>query len=396
MKRLNRFERTCYCDMQRCVFVRNFGSSTDMFLIMGTPAVRSKFAALAERHDKVSKELQSMIDSDEIIKLSKEQSELAPVKQLFTELLSLEAYREECKELEALGEDEESKQFAIAEREKAEHDIVEKEYQLIDLAVPDDDEDPKELILEVRAGTGGLEAQLFCEEIFSMYEKYCRNIAKLRFEIKNRAVSDIGGYREASALITGHGAFRVFRFESGVHRVQRKPLTDKTRIHTSTMTVAVLPTAPEIDFEVPESEIAFETTRSRGAGGQHVNTTDSAVKATHIPTGITVTIQDERSQHRNKAAALQILKARIYSKKKAERDRERSEQRNSMIGTGERNERIRTYNFPQDRVTDHRIQSTENGVADFMEGKGLDHFAELLSRQHLKEKLEHLVKNNKD
>lgn len=251
-------------------------------------------------------------------------------------------------------------------------------------------DDARELVLEVRAGTGGTEAQIFAQEVFSMYEK----VAALRgwsFRVVSTAEGDgtVSGFREAVAVVSGEEAYHELRFESGVHRVQRVPLTDKTRVHTSTATVAVLPAPPDnVQVTILDSELEIDTYRARGAGGQHVNTTDSAIRITHVPTGIVVTCQEDRSQHKNKAQAMKLLQAKVHAKRQAELEKERVTSRRSMIGSGERSERIRTYNVPQDRVTDHRIHHTEIGVESMLSGATLGNFTELLLEAHIREQLE--------
>lgn len=227
-----------------------------------------------------------------------------------------------------------------------------------------------------------------------MYEKYCGSNG-WKFRIMSVSDGDVGGFREATAVVEGDDCFARLRFEGGVHRVQRKPVTDRTRVHTSTTTVAVLPAAPEVEnSDIPESELLVETYRARGAGGQHVNTTDSAIRVTHLPTGIVVAIQDDRSQHRNKAQAMQLIKAKVYDLRRTQLERERASSRRTMIGTGDRSERIRTYNFPQDRVTDHRIGFTETGVDAMMAGTLLPSFVEKLREFYTKQRIEEYLKQN--
>lgn len=269
--------------------------------------------------------------------------------------------------------------------------VSELEDDVIRLLLPrEDGDDAQESVLEVRAGTGGTEAQIFAQEIFTMYEK----VAALRgwgFRVVSATEGDgtVGGFREAVAIVSGEDAYHDLRFESGVHRVQRVPLTDKTRVHTSTATVAVLPAPSDnVQITILDSDLEIDTYRARGAGGQHVNTTDSAIRITHVPTGIVVTCQEDRSQHKNKAQAMKLLQAKVHAKRQAELEKERVTSRRSMIGSGERSERIRTYNFPQDRVTDHRIHHTEIGVESMLNGISLANFTELLLEAHVREQLE--------
>jgi len=244
--------------------------------------------------------------------------------------------------------------------------------------IPKDEADARNAILEVRAGTGGDEAALFAAELFAMYQRYAQ-VHRWRFEIMSISENDIGGYKEASATITGTNVFARLKFESGVHRVQRVPATEtQGRIHTSTATVAVLPEAEEVDVQIEEKDLRIDVFRASGPGGQSVNTTDSAVRITHIPTGVVVQQQDEKSQHKNKAKALKILRARLYEAKRQELEQARAAQRKGQVGTGDRSERIRTYNFPQGRVTDHRIGVTLYKIDKVMSAEALDEIIEPL------------------
>jgi len=246
------------------------------------------------------------------------------------------------------------------------------------MLLPKDEADEKNAILEVRAGTGGEEAALFAAELFRMYERYAA-LRGWRFETMEINETGLGGFKEAVATITGRGVFARLKFESGVHRVQRVPATEAGgRIHTSAATVAVLPEAEEVDVHIEEKDLRIDVFRSSGPGGQSVNTTDSAVRITHLPTGIVVSQQDEKSQHKNKAKALKILRARIYDREREALDAERAASRKSQVGSGDRSERIRTYNFPQGRVTDHRINLTLYKIEKVMEGEALDEVVEAL------------------
>ncbi len=253
---------------------------------------------------------------------------------------------------------------------------VERELQL--MLLPRDEYDDKNALLEVRAGTGGEEAALFAAELLRMYERYAA-VRGWRWELMEMSETGIGGCKEAVAAISGRGVFSRLKFESGVHRVQRVPATEAGgRIHTSAATVAVLPEAEEVDVEVEDKDLRIDVFRSQGAGGQHVNTTDSAVRITHLPTGIVVSCQDEKSQHKNKAKAMKILRARLYEAQREALDSERAASRKSQVGSGDRSERIRTYNFPQGRVTDHRINLTLYKIDKVMVGEALDEIVEAL------------------
>jgi peptide chain release factor 1 len=246
------------------------------------------------------------------------------------------------------------------------------------LLLPKDEADEKNAILEVRAGTGGDEAALFAAELFRMYQRYAE-LRGWRFELLNLAETDLGGYKEAVASIAGRNVFARLKFESGVHRVQRVPATEGSgRIHTSAATVAVLPEAEEVDVEIDEKDLRIDIFRASGPGGQSVNTTDSAVRITHLPSGLVVQQQDEKSQHKNKAKALKVLRARLYEMERARKDAMRAAERKGQVGSGDRSERVRTYNFPQGRVTDHRINLTLHKIDRVLAGEALDELVEAL------------------
>ena len=267
-------------------------------------------------------------------------------------------------------------------------EISEKKIKLY--LLPKDDADKKNAILEIRAGTGGLEASLFAGDLFKMYEKVSQK-KKWVLEVISISKSDAGGLKEVIASVRGTNIYSTLKYESGVHRVQRIPDTEtQGRVHTSAATVAVLPEAEEIDVKIEEKDLRVDVFRSSGPGGQSVNTTDSAVRITHIPTGIVVSQQDEKSQIRNKEKGLKILRSRIYEKERQKRDAERSKERKSKIGTGDRSERIRTYNFPQGRVTDHRINLTLHKLDEFLEGEVFDEMIESLTLQAQEESLSNL------
>jgi peptide chain release factor 1 len=235
--------------------------------------------------------------------------------------------------------------------------------------LPKDEDDSKNAIVEIRAGTGGLEASLFCSDLFKMYEKVCSK-KKWKLEIISISKSEAGGFKEVIFLVNGSDIYSYLKYESGAHRVQRVPTTEtQGRIHTSAATVAVLPEAEEVDIQIKESDLRVDVFRAGGPGGQSVNTTDSAVRITHLPSGVVVSQQDEKSQHKNKAKALKILRSRVYEAEKRKKDQERADNRKSQIGSGDRSERIRTYNFPQGRVTDHRINLTLHKLEEFLNGE---------------------------
>ncbi|MQM14233.1 hypothetical protein Taro_047161 [Colocasia esculenta] len=263
---------------------------------------------------------------------------------------------------------------ALDEEKKLQH-------RLLRSLLPKDDADERDCILEVRAGTGGEEASLFAMDVFRMYEKFSQNKG-WKFDVVEIMVSNLKGYKEASAAISGAGAYGQLKFESGVHRVQRVPVTEKSgRLHTSAVSVAILPQASEVDAQLRNEDLRIDTYRSGGSGGQHANTTNSAVRITHIPSGLTVAIQDERSQHMNKAKALKVLCAKLYEMERSRLHATRSKLRAEQIGSGDRSERIRTYNFPQGRVTDHRVGITHHAIDEVMEGESLDIFINALLLQ---------------
>ncbi|MDI7260408.1 MAG: peptide chain release factor 1 [Thermodesulfobacteriota bacterium] len=304
----------------------------------------------------------------ELQKVGREYSELGKVVDLYRRLKKLEEEIKGSRELLAGDEDEEMKGLV---REELNRLTVEKEKMEADLRMallPKDPNDEKNILLEIRAGTGGDEAGLFASDLFRMYGKYAEK-NRWRMEILNRSYTGVGGFKEIIALIEGKGVYSRLKYESGVHRVQRVPVTEaQGRIHTSTVTVAILPEAEEVDVQIDPNDLRIDIFRSSGPGGQSVNTTDSAVRITHAPTGIVVSCQDEKSQHKNKAKAMKILRARVMDKAQQEQRLEISEKRRSQVGTGERSERIRTYNFPQGRMTDHRIGLTLYRLGEVLDG----------------------------
>jgi peptide chain release factor 1 len=338
-------------------------------------SLEGKLERVVKRHDELAALLASpdQKDAGTFAKNSKEYSDLTPLveaigewKTAKRELGDLEAMLGDSKtdpDMRALAEDELP---ALKTR------VPELEHKIKLLLLPKDEADERNAILEVRAGTGGEEAALFAAALFRMYTRYAA-LRGWKFEVMDINETGLGGYKEATATITGRNVFARLKFESGVHRVQRVPETEASgRIHTSAATVAVMPEAEEVDIQINEKDLRIDVFRSSGPGGQSVNTTDSAVRITHIPTGVVVQQQDEKSQHKNKAKALKILRARLYDAERSKRDAERAASRKSQVGSGDRSERIRTYNFPQGRCTDHRINLTIYQLDKVIEGSALD------------------------
>jgi len=343
----------------------------------------TKLDALIARHRAMEDELASGPDRDLYVKLSRELSELEPVVDAIKAYRAAEA---ELSDIDALIADPavDAEMRALAQVEKPlveeRRDALAREIRLA--LIPKDAMDERNVILEIRAGTGGDEASLFAGDLFRMYERYAAKEG-WKVEVISTSEGTMGGFKEIVAEIHGRGAYAKLKFESGVHRVQRVPDTEGSgRIHTSTATVAVLPEVADVDVALNESDLKMDTMRAGGAGGQHVNKTESAVRLTHMPSGIVVVVQEERSQHRNRAKALAHLRAKLYDLERSKRDAERAAERRGQVGTGDRSERIRTYNFPQGRVTDHRINLTLYKLPQIIAGEALGEVIDALVTEH--------------
>jgi peptide chain release factor 1 len=344
-----------------------------------------RIAQILARRDELQAAMSSPdLAADAFVKLSKEYAEIEPVAVAAAELRGL---REELVALEEMRDDPEMRAMAEEEMREVERRLPEAERALALKLLPRDAADERPAMLEIRAGTGGDEAALFAGDLFRMYQRYAETQG-WRVELISASASEVGGYKEVVASVTGQGVFAKLKFESGVHRVQRVPATESGgRIHTSAATVAVLPEAEDVDIQIDDKDLRIDVYRSSGPGGQSVNTTDSAVRITHLPSGLVVIQQDEKSQHKNKAKAMKVLRTRLYE---AERERlasERAGARKSMVGSGDRSERIRTYNFPQGRVTDHRINLTLHRLPEILEGPGLDELLSALVAEDQAQKL---------
>jgi peptide chain release factor 1 len=325
-----------------------------------------KLKRILSRAEELRFMLSGQLNGDAFVKASKELSELEPIEARIAALREAEKSRAEA---EIMLADPDMKPLAEAELESIKQNLPELEHELRLALLPKDEADDRSAILEIRPAAGGDEAGLFAAELFQAYQKYSA-LHGWKFEVLEYGESELGGLKEGIAEITGKSVFAKLKFESGVHRVQRVPATEtQGRIHTSTVTVAVLPQAEEVDVDINESDLRIDVYRASGAGGQHVNKTESAVRITHIPTGIVVAMQEERSQHKNRAKAMKILRSRMYEQQRASLHATRAEDRKSQVGTGDRSERIRTYNFPQGRVTDHRINLTLHKIDRVMLGE---------------------------
>jgi peptide chain release factor 1 len=354
-----------------------------------TPIPPDRLDAILTRHDIVTATLSAgSADSDTFVQLSRELSELEGV------VAAIHAYRAAARNLadiEALidepGSDSEMRALAADEKPEAEAGLEAAHRALQLILLPKDSADEKSAILEIRAGTGGDEAALFAGDLFRMYGKYA-DAKGWKVEVISESEGTVGGYREVIAEVKGKGVFARLKFESGAHRVQRVPDTEtQGRIHTSAATVAVLPEAEEVDIVINDSDLKIDTMRSQGAGGQHVNKTESAIRITHMPSGIVIFVQEERSQHKNRARAMSLLRSKLYDAERTAKDAARAADRKSQVGSGDRSERIRTYNFPQARVTDHRINLTLYKLEEVLAGEALDELVDALVTEHQAELL---------
>ncbi len=339
-----------------------------------------KLEQLIQKHQELEKRIADpgSLSQEEFVSASKEYSELSPVVEKIKEFFDA---RQEEQDLTELLEDEEMKDIAAEELQELKSRIPELEKEIQIALLPKDEDDTKNAIIEVRAGTGGEEAALFAADLFGMYQRYADHRG-WNFEVLSISDTGTGGYKEASANVSGKDVFARLKFESGVHRVQRVPETESSgRVHTSAATVAVLPEAEEVDIDIDEKDLRIDIFRASGPGGQSVNTTDSAVRITHIPTGITVSQQDEKSQHKNRAKGMKILRARLYEAERAKKEAERAADRKGQVGSGDRSERIRTYNFPQGRVSDHRINLTLYKINEIVAGGELDELVDALTAE---------------
>ena len=348
----------------------------------------AKLERLLDRFAAIEAEMASGAAGSAFVKLSREHAELAPV------IESARAYRDTQTQLEGAealiadpGSDSEMRSLAEQERAELKERLAVLDQQLKIQLLPRDAADESSAIVEIRAGTGGDEAALFAADLLGMYQRYC-GLQGWKTEVLSLSESDLGGYKDAVLEVEGRGVYAKLKFESGVHRVQRVPVTENQgRIHTSAATVAVLPEAEDVDIEVLDKDLRIDTYRAQGAGGQHVNKTDSAVRITHIPTGTVVAMQEEKSQHKNKAKAMTLLKAKLYDAERQRIQSARASERKSLVGSGDRSERIRTYNFPQGRVTDHRINLTLYNLARIVAGDELGEIVDALVAQDQADRL---------
>ena len=339
---------------------------------------KDKIDALVARVDEIDRRMAQPMDAETLVQLARERSELAPVYEAVGELRSVEAERSD---LDSLLDDPDMATLARDEAGQLDLRIEELTQNIRTLLLPKDAADEKSAILEIRAGTGGNEAALFAGDLFRMYQRHA-DLHGWRVQVLSESAGEAGGYKEVVANVAGRGVFARLKFESGVHRVQRVPATETSgRIHTSAATVAVLPEAEDVDVDIKPEDLRLDTMRASSAGGQHANTTDSGVRLTHLPTGIVV-MANEKSQHQNRARAMQVLRARLYDLQRQKAADERAEARRGQVGSGDRSERIRTYNFPQGRVTDHRINLTLYKLDQIIAGERLDELIDALSTDH--------------
>ena len=348
---------------------------------------KDKLNSILNRFEEVKTKLNNQTNVQQIVALSKEFSNLSDLASKITLLFNKQKEFNNIKEI--LDNSKEVDLIELAEQEYSElsNEIPKIEQQIKILLLPKDIDDDKGAILEIRAGTGGDEAGLFAADLLRMYEMYAA-IHRWKFEILDLHEGELGAIKEANISISGKGVFARLKYESGVHRVQRVPETEASgRIHTSAATVAVLPEVEEVDIKIDEKDLQIDTYRSSGAGGQHVNKTDSAVRITHIPTGTVVAVQDERSQHKNREKAMKLLRSKIYEHERELKESQRSQDRKQQVGSGDRSERIRTYNFPQGRVSDHRINLTLYKIDRIMDGSALDEIIDALIEFDQAEKL---------
>ena len=339
-----------------------------------------KLAQLVARHQELGAAMSSQgkVGAEDYVRMAKEYAELAPVVEAVEALRKASAELADLDALVADEQDAEMRALAEDERQALARRMPELERRVKVLLLPRDEADSRNAILEVRAGSGGDEAALFAADLFRMYQRYAE-LRGWKVEVMHASETGLGGFKEVVASISGREVFSRLKFESGVHRVQRVPETEASgRIHTSAATVAVLPEAEEIDVDIDERDLRVDVFRASGPGGQSVNTTDSAVRITHLPTGVVVTQQDEKSQHKNKAKAMRVLRARLYEMERAAREAERAAERKDQVGSGDRSERIRTYNFPQGRVSDHRINLTLYKLDKVLAGEALDELVDAL------------------
>lgn len=352
-------------------------------------SIRNKLQTLVERLEEVGALLSEpsiVNDQNQFRNLSKEHSQLTPVVETYQKFVAAEADLQEAKDMIASG-DRELKEMAQEEYPSLEKSIDELELDLNKMLLPRDPNDDANIFLEIRAGTGGDEAAIFAGDLFKMYSRYAETL-RWQIEIINQNEGEHGGFKEIIVRIIGDGAYSKLKFESGAHRVQRVPATEtQGRVHTSAATVAVMPEVPDVEqIELNPADLKVDTFRASGAGGQHVNKTDSAIRITHIPTGTIVECQDERSQHKNRARAMSLLAARIMDAKRQVHDQKIAQERKNLVGSGDRSERIRTYNYPQGRVTDHRINLTLYKLDEVMNG-GLANVIDPLTQEHQAEQL---------